>query len=425
MRGLTFASALLAALAFGQTTQVTVEKGAVKAETGKGSVTLLPGQKGILKQGEAPEVMVDEVLVADVMRMKKWLDEEERKGGLPPGGGTTIQAIDFDSARVKGAAYANVPADLIPATKYSKETGEMMIGEAGKNADVTVYDAAGNKISSRVGKDGRLYAHVGPLEPGGQLELIMVVESQAPDFCMQKDGVLRRCVAGNGSPDCLNYYRVVLPQTAIFVSAWPNPICVNDSDGRTAVTLRQRNLANGENFVIAYLWPEKDGVTMESLPPEYRGLRDPRDVQLSEFYQRKMADILAGADYRDLDTPVDALLTWRCAVLRKDKELYRQSHYSGEKSPGEPNWSGPTIAGIPPTTAAAEAYFTEDMTFLGTPAWPEHPQEGYIHPVYMCYPGTLLRCDTHAVIFHDGKWRVIGNTGDWRDTDVSFFEKFK
>ena len=87
MRGLTFGSALLgsvllAAPALGETTEVTVEKGAVKAETENGTVTLVPGQKGILKEGVAPVVTVDDVLVADVLRMKKWLDDEKQKGHL-------------------------------------------------------------------------------------------------------------------------------------------------------------------------------------------------------------------------------------------------------------------------------------------------------------------------------------------------------
>jgi hypothetical protein len=421
MRRLTFGSAflgsaLLAALAFGDTTQVTVEKGAVKAETVSGTVTLVPGQKGILKEGAAPEVAVDNVLVADVMRLKKWLDEERQKSRPSSQDNATVQSIELDSAGMKAAAYGDVPAAaLILSGKYSKETGNMEVGRVGENAGLAVYDMAGTKISSEGGKDGRLYAHVGPLKPTGKVELIMVAESQAAEFCSEKDGKLRRCVAGNGSPNSLNYYRVILPKSAIFVSAWPSPICVNDSDGRTAVTLRQRNLANSDNFVIAYLWPEKDGVTMESLPPEYRGLRDPRDVQLSESYQREIAAILAGADYREQDTPVAALLTWRRALVRKDKELYRESHYNrGAKSAEEPEWSDST-----------RGYFVENMTFLSTPKWPEHPQEGYIHAVYMGYPGTLLRCDTQAVIFHDGKWRVIGNTGNWRDTDVSVFEKWR
>ena len=97
------------------------------------------------------------------------------------------------------------------------------------------------------------------------------------------------------------------------------------------MTFRQEKGGAGEIPVIAYLWPEKDGVTMESLPPEYRGLRDPRDVQLSESYQRQMGAILGGADHRDQSTPVAALLTWRCAVVKEDKDLCRESQYGFPK----------------------------------------------------------------------------------------------
>ena len=279
---------------------------------------------------------------------------------------------------------------------------------------------AGRKIPSDAGKDGRVYAHLGALDPKGTLQIIMVADSQTPEYCMQKDGNLRRCVFGSGADHAVSYNRVILPKSAILVCAWPSPICINDSEGRTAVTFRKRNLATAEIPVMAYLWTEKDGVTMESLPPEYRGLRDPRDVQLAEFYQRQIAAILAGADYRDQSNPVAALLTWRCAVVKEDKDLCRESQYGFPKF-----FAGTKFPDGPDRAANTKSYFIDSMTFLSTPAWPDHPTEGYMHPVYMCYPGTLLRCDTHAVIFHDGKWRVIGNTGNWRDTDVSVFEKYR
>ena len=53
------------------------------------------------------------------------------------------------------------------------------------------------------------------------------------------------------------------------------------------------------------------------------------------------------------------------------------------------------------------------------------PEEGHLHPVYMCYPGTLMRRDMLVCIYHGGKWLRIGNAGNPWDTDVSVFEKFK
>jgi len=419
MRGLIFGSAilggaLLAALAFGETTEVTVEKGAVKAETENGTVTLVPGQKGILKEGGAPQVTVDDVLVADVLRMKKWLDGEKQQSRLGPHDAATIQSMEFDAARVKAAAYADLPEDAFNAREYSKETGTLELGQIGGDATIAVYDMDGRKISSDAGKDGRVYAHVGVLDPTKRMQLIMVAESLTPEYCMQKDGNLRRCVCGSGADHSVSYNRMILPKSAILVSAWPDPICINDSDGRTAVTFRQRKLATGDIPVIEYLWPEKDGVTMESLPPEYRGLRDPRDVQLSESYQRQMAAILAGADYRDQSTPVAALLTWRCAVVKEDKELLREAYYASQKKGQKRGWNV-NFQDEPDWGVKTRSYFIENMTFLSTPEWPDQPKEGCIHPVHMCYPGTLLRCDTQAVIFHDGKCassatRAIGAT---------------
>ena len=107
-------------------------------------------------------------------------------------------------------------------------------------------------------------------------------------------------------------------------------------------------------------------------------------------------------------------------MINRDKELCVESSYTYQKdrarreafATGTESW-GP------------RSYFVDGMSFLGTPRWPDQPEEGYVHPVYMCYPGTLIRRDTHAVVFHQGKWYVWGNMGNPWNIDVSDFEKFK
>jgi len=145
-------------------------------------------------------------------------------------------------------------------------------------------------------------------------------------------------------------------------------------------------------------------------------------LEFSESYQRQMAAILAGAQYRDQSTPLAAILTQNCAMVRKDEHLMVECSYKFQrdhaardaflKDPVKEAWS-------------SEPYFVEGMAFLSAPVWPNQPAEGQLHPIFMSYPGTLIRRDMRVVVFHDGKWYVLGNSGNPRYADVSVFDRYK
>ena len=52
-------------------------------------------------------------------------------------------------------------------------------------------------------------------------------------------------------------------------------------------------------------------------------------------------------------------------------------------------------------------------------------KEGALHPVFVSRPRCLTRDDMHVFIYHSGKWLLVGNAGNPRDTDANVFETCK
>jgi hypothetical protein len=163
------------------------------------------------------------------------------------------------------------------------------------------------------------------------------------------------------------------------------------------------------------LWPDRDGTSVADLPPEYRGVRDERVARLAEDYRNNMGGILAGAEWQDQSTPIGALLTLNSAIVQKDEDALVNACYWSGRAPRNAESNRRMIATWRDGLA--------DIDVLTTPAWPDRPKEGYIHPIEICRCGSLIRMDTYVVIYSQGKWRFMGNEGNRWSTDVSAFEK--
>jgi tetratricopeptide (TPR) repeat protein len=134
-----------------------------------------------------------------------------------------------------------------------------------------------------------------------------------------------------------------------------------------------------------------------------------------------MERVFAGEIYDDLSTPLGALLTNNCALVRKDKELDFKSTYLLQKNPEHAKKAAEMDD---KTWDRIKSYFIDELDFLSTPDWPDKPENGYIHPIYMCTKDSKMRADTLACIYEDGKWYRFGNMGNAKDTDVSVFKKW-
>lgn len=377
-----------------QRTEVRVQKGEVIAEMGPKSVPVGAGRKAILSPGEGLRTSVDDPMVDDLMKIYQWV-EEEKQAQREQIDETSIQIIRVDSeTRFTLAYFLELRNTKSEPRRICWVNGTSILEEP------RYYDLQGRLLSFDVDK---LDAHMGnyairfpePVAPGEKFKYLCVSKLNGD---MWKDGPLWHLQVGCCLPNCLNYFRFILPKSAIFVDSNRQVTLTDSVEGKVALTIRNYTGVMGDGtHHIAFLWPDKDGTTLADLPPQYRGLRDNDQEDIVRTGQLAMPGILAGEVFDDQSTPLATVGTLCSAFVRRDKERVLDL------------MANPLIRGI-----AALQYdqfmpdqaieFIEVFDLLKTPTWPEEPANGHEHPVYLTRKGSLLHDATIAMVYRDGKW---------------------
>ena len=133
----------------------------------------------------------------------------------------------------------------------------------------------------------------------------------------------------NNSPNTLNYYRFIPPESAILLDTNREIVATDTVDGQLAVTMKDYTGPYSDGIcMIAMLYPEEDGTTLADIPDKYLGLHSKRDKENSETYRREMHKIRAGIKHTDQSTPLAALLTILGSAIQGDTELYDTVKYT-------------------------------------------------------------------------------------------------
>jgi hypothetical protein len=390
-------------ITLGQKTEVSVQKGKVIAETATQSVAVEAGRKAILAADKNISISVDDPLVDDLLQIYKWV-EAEKQAQREQIDSTSIQIIKVESESRFTLAYLVE----MPNSK-SERSGVCHVQGVSVLEDPAYYDLQGNLLSFDLEKSsahkGDYYVHFPkPVEPGEKFRYICVSKLNGS---MWKQGPLWHLQAAWTAANCLNYFRFILPKSAIFVDSSRPVTIMNNVDGRAAVTIRNYTGPLGDGtFHIAFLWPDKDGTNLADLPPQYRGLRNEQDQDIVRAGQIGIAKILAGQKYEDQSNPLATVGTLCSAVIHKDKELLLSlmadpviREIAAQQYDEFVESAGPTLV--------------EAFDFLSTPSWPDQPQNGYTHTVYLSRKGSLLHEATITLEYRDGKWYWQGmNIGE-------------
>ncbi len=389
-----------------QKTEVSVQKGKVVAETPTASVNIEAGRKAVLSPDKNPSVTVDDPLVDDVMEIYKWV-EAEKQAQREKIDTSSIQVIKIENEYLFTLAYC---AEI--QNPRSEPSDTCLIGGVSILDKPKYYDLQGNllqfeleKIS--VGRGSYTVHFPKPVGPGENFKYICLSKIIS-DQSIRKEGPLRHIQAAWTPANCLNYFRFILPESAIFVDS-TRPVNVIDSvDGRVAVTIRSYTgqLRDGQ-YHITFLWPDKDGTTLADIPPQYRGLRDRMEEEVVEEGRLEMAKILSGGTYEKQNTPLETLLSLFSAIAHEDSAQFL-------------NLVSPDIRQL----AAGQmdqimdlAGRVSDYEFLGSPKWPEEPENGYAHPVYLCREGSLICEATLVMVYQGGKWYLQGIETGRKETE--------
>ncbi len=388
---------------FAQKTEVSVKKGKVVAETQTTSVTVEAGRKTVLLPGKAPIVTVDEPLVNDVMEMYKWAEVEKQEQRVKINNSFIEVSSLEQEQRFTFAYFAEAPNPKSEPSSTCQIPGGALFDEP------RFYDLQGNLLRFDVEKKDYKYMNVSgvtatytvhfqkPVGPGENFKGICVGKrSNISVSEFWKEGVLRHYVFGGGGPNCVNYFRIILPKSAIFVEA-DSPVTMLDSvDGRVALTIRSYGGPDGRGsrHHIAFLWPDKDGTSLADLPPQYRGLRDRREEDLVQEYRRVVAEISEGKKYNDQSTPVTTLLSLHSAGVHKDKDMALTL-----TDPERREKMGSVVSWFSKMLLLAELY--------RTPPWPAAPTEGQMHRVDLCQKGVLLPEASLGFVYRGSKWYIL------------------
>lgn len=392
---------LLAAqtIVLAQKTEVSVQKGKVIAETATASVAVEAGRKAVLTPDKKPTVTVDNPLVDDALKLYKLIEAEKEQSDLKIDSvSIMVGKADKDEGAV--ALYFEFP-------NYSSETTDVFrIPQMAIFEDFKVYDLKGNLCQLDVkllNESSASYSiHFSEkVKPGEHFKMIGVanpdemplIPGGVPSY--SKEGPLWHFRTALNSGNCLNYFRFILPKSAILVDCNREILSTDTVDGRVTVTIRNYTGPYSDGWcMISLLWPDEDGTTLADIPGKYHGLRNKRDEENSKLYNQEIEKIRAGIKYEDQSTPLAALLTCLGSAVQQDKDLYAKSKYTKQqpqKLQGSVEQAG---------------YWTNILEVLSTPDWPRNPGNGYVHPIYLSRQGSLICEFMQPIVYEDGKWYV-------------------
>ena len=386
----------VAIMGFAQKTEVSVKKGKVIAETIKTSVAVEAGRKAVLLPDKNPVVAVDDPMVDDAMEIYKWV-EAERQAQREEIKASSIQIYRIDDEQLIKCAWLAEGAN-----SSDKAIKEIRRGPTHILKEPKYYDMEGNLIPFELEKvdarNGIYTLHLSKaIQPGEEIKFIGVSEIDNAVFSKEDSLWIFRLNYGSGAHR-LYYYRFILPESAIFVDSTQPATMIDSVEGRVAVTIRVYTGESGDGVTIAYLWPDKDGTTVADIPPEYRGLRDKGDEEVVERGRLEVAKILSGGTYDKQNTPLETLLSLYSVAVHKNSEDFLKL-----VSPDLRALAAENMDDIMALTSRVV-----DYGFLDTPEWPDEPENGYEHPIYLCRQGSLICEATLVMDHHDGKWYLKG-----------------
>lgn len=256
-------------------TEIVVKEGIVKTTTNQGDSLIRRGQKAVLKEGQLPQVTLNDPIVEKLLQMNQQIEEEraeskERIDSMIAG----VFSLESEKLVKFGA--------ILELTNYSEESQTTLrFGPASAIENFNFYTLEGLPLRHKTEKinewSSYYYIHFDtPIAPQGKVKIMSVQEydDTSPDWQKYKDLVLKkedglwRLYNQDDSPYCLKYFHYILPPSAIFVRSDPPLYTIEQQDGRVAVTIRKYSSAENavSPFFTYFLWPEKDGASLSGIP---------------------------------------------------------------------------------------------------------------------------------------------------------------
>jgi hypothetical protein len=392
---------IMAGWAHAQRTEIEVHHGTVRARLDDRQLDIEAGRKVTVLPGGQPTLAVSNPLVDDALTLVR-LIQREKESRAQAFDSVLAIAIDMtvsDSQSSTVALFAEIP------NPYRKKTDTVTLGPIVRVDNFEVYDTDGNRLQVAVlPSDTPDHAYYTvqfkvPCQADARMQLIVVATlDKIPYRPGGSDGVWKKGPLWHfflqfSIPNSLHYYRIMLPDSAILVDSTLEPIALDTHQGRSVVTLRQdTGPHNDSKFTLAFLYPDHDQTTLADLPACYLGQLAHDERSHRQRYQTELNRIRAGHRYQDQSTPIAALLSLCSAAHHDDITAYGQT----KEVIGPHDRKKAKLESV--------RYWIDTYDSIRTPSWPNHPGDGYIHPIYLRRSGTELPEIKQPMIFKEQKW---------------------
>ena len=236
-------------------TEVIVEDGLVKVSTTAGEKLVHPGQKASFKFGQSPDVKIDDPIVDDAIALYK-IAKQERQTSDIDYTLTSIQSFVLENnGKAHGAFAVQFPTNI---------TSDICIlGETIITDEQRYYSLEGELLDYQIDQIApyRGYYYVNfpePVPAGKSFEFISTFEFDIKPLTLKKDNYYE-LTAGEGTPNCLAYYRIVLPKGAEFLECTGNVdlIKIDSHYAKVGLTIKGRKGSSGSHYTIKYTLDDK------------------------------------------------------------------------------------------------------------------------------------------------------------------------
>lgn len=316
---------ILQSTMFGQKTEVKVNEGLVKVQTNAGEQYVHPGQIASLQAGENPNVKIDDPIVDDAIALFKIAKQERDKGE------TCYSLLSVQSYMLEnnGQAHGALATEFTNHREYAMDLcllGETTILDQGKaySLDGVLLDYDIDIIAPNL---GFYYLHYPcKVEPGDAFEFITTFELGIQLQSLNK-GDHYEFTAGEGTPNNLAYYRLILPKGAEFLECTGNVdvLKIDSHYGRVGLTIKGHKSGNGSHYTVKF---NLDDSLVEKPKKRAHDFRQLQNSQSAEKARLKKVLEESGGDWLEVyEFVIENDYRWPKGLHHVALKLVEAGHY--------------------------------------------------------------------------------------------------
>ena len=318
--------AVLRIAALGQKTEVKVNDGLVKVKTDTGQKLVHPGQIASLQQGKNPDVKIDDPLVDDAIELYN-IAKQQRAAGDTDYSLISVQSYAIEN---NGKAHGAFATEFTNYRDYPMNL--CLLGETFLPKEQRYYGMDGQLLD--YDKDtiapnlGFFYVHYPSMvRPGDSFEFVSTFEMDADLSSLKNSDGHYEYTAGEGTPNSLAYYRVILPENAEFIECTGNIdlLKVDSHYGRVGLTMKGQKSNSGSHYTIVfdikdeYLLEAKQGALSYN---NVQQMMDEFQAEINTVLEDSQGDWLKVYDY-----VIDNDYKWIKALYQLAMQLVTTGNY--------------------------------------------------------------------------------------------------